>query len=73
MVRAAAARGLADSADWGVEMFWKILAAVIAVWILFAVLGFILKGVFMLVVAVVIAAGIYVLYKAFANSDRINR
>lgn len=51
-------------------MFWKILGVIVAVWLVFALLGFILKGVFWLITLAVIAGGIYVLYKAFSSSDR---
>lgn len=54
-------------------MFWKILGAVVAVWLVFALLGAIIKGVFWLVTLAVIVGGVYVLYKAFSNSDNAPR
>lgn len=48
-------------------MFWKILAAVVAIWLLFVVLGVIIKGLFWLVTVAVIAGGIYLLVKMFSD------
>ena len=59
--------------DWGGAMFWKILGAVLLVWLLFAVVGFIIKGVFWLVTAIVIVGGIVLLVKVFSDSDNSPR
>ncbi|WP_168226612.1 hypothetical protein [Tomitella fengzijianii] len=50
-------------------MFWKVLAGVVAVWLLFVLLGVILKGLFWLVTVAVIAAGVYLLVKMFSDSS----
>ncbi|WP_182347581.1 hypothetical protein [Tomitella gaofuii] len=50
-------------------MFWKVLAGIIAVWLLFVLLGVILKGLFWLVTVAVIAAGVYLLVKMFSGSS----
>lgn len=52
-------------------MFWKVLAGIVAVWLVFVLLGVILKGLFWLVTVAVIAGGIYLLVKMFSEpSDR---
>ena len=54
-------------------MFWKILGAVVLVWLAFVLLGAVIKGIFWLVTIAVIGAGGYVLYKAFSSSDDARR
>ncbi|MGC0363668.1 fatty acid desaturase [Rhodococcus sp. 27YEA15] len=50
-------------------MFWKIVLAVVLVWVALAVVGALIKGLFWLVVVGVIGAGIYFLVKAMSGSD----
>lgn len=53
-------------------MWWKVLLGIVAVWVVFGVLGAIfgavLKGLFWLVVLLGFATGVYVLVKAFSKS-----
>lgn len=52
-------------------MVWKVLAGIVAVWLVFVLLGVILKGLFWLVTVAVLAGGIYLVVKMFSDpSDR---
>lgn len=48
-------------------MFWKILGAVVLVWIAVIVLGAILKVLFPLLALAVIGTGLYFLYRSIAG------
>ena len=48
-------------------MFWKILGAVVLVWIAVIVLGAILKALFPLLALAVIGTGLYFLYRSIAG------
>ncbi|MFD4369768.1 hypothetical protein [Rhodococcus sp. NPDC058521] len=50
-------------------MLWKIILAVVLVWIALAVIGALIKGLFWLVVVGAIVAGIYMLVKAVSGHD----
>lgn len=52
------------------QVFWKVLAGVVAVWLIFVLLGVIIKGLFWLVTCAVIAAGIYLVVKVFSGSSQ---
>ncbi|WP_198347279.1 hypothetical protein [Nocardia terrae] len=49
-------------------MFWKILGIVVLVWIAFAVLGWLIKVLFPLLLVSAVIFGLYVLYKAVSGS-----
>ncbi|WP_196054635.1 hypothetical protein [Nocardia aurantiaca] len=49
-------------------MFWKILGVVVLVWIAFAVLGWLIKALFPILLVSAIIFGLYVLYKALSGS-----
>ncbi|NLU81442.1 hypothetical protein [Rhodococcus sp. HNM0569] len=49
-------------------MFWKILGALLVVWIALALVGAVIKGLFWLVVLGAIVAGIYLLVKAMSDT-----
>jgi hypothetical protein len=51
-------------------MFWKILGIIVLVWLAFAVLGAVIKGLFWVAVAGAIVFGIYWLFKAISASDK---
>lgn len=51
-------------------MFWKVLAGVVAVWVVFVLLGVIIKGLFWLVTLAVIGVGIYLVAKVFSGSSQ---
>ena len=51
-------------------MFWKILGAVVLVWLGLVVLGWLVKGLFWLLTMVVIAACVYLLYMVATGSDK---
>lgn len=54
-------------------MFWKILGAVVLVWLVFVVLGWLIKGLFWLFTLVVIAGGVYILYRAMTSDKSGHR
>jgi hypothetical protein len=51
-------------------MFWRILGIIVLVWLAFAVLGAVIKGLFWVAVAGAIVFGIYWLFKAISASDK---
>lgn len=50
-------------------MLWKIVLAVVLVWVALAVIGALVKGLFWLFVLGAIAAGLYLLVKAVSGHD----
>ncbi len=50
-------------------MFWKVLGGVVAVWLLFVLLGVLLKGLFWLATVAVIAGGVYLLLKFLGDGS----
>lgn len=50
-------------------MFWKILGIVALVWIVLAVVGTLVKGLFWILVVSAVVFGVYLLVKAFSDSD----
>lgn len=51
------------------EMLWKIIGVVAIVWIVFAVIGALLEGLFPILMIGAVVFGLYLLYKAVAGSD----
>lgn len=51
-------------------MFWKVLAGVVAVWLVFVLLGVIIKGLFWLVTLAVLIAGVYLVVKVSSGSSQ---
>ena len=51
-------------------MFWKIFGAVVVVWLVFVLVGWLIKGLFWLITLGAISAGIYLLYKVAAGADK---
>ncbi|WP_024796780.1 hypothetical protein [Tomitella biformata] len=51
-------------------MFWKVLGAIVLVWLVFVLLGWIIKGLFWMITIGVIAVGIYILYKAMTSDSK---
>ncbi|WP_422335934.1 hypothetical protein [Rhodococcus sp. (in: high G+C Gram-positive bacteria)] len=49
-------------------MFWKVILAVVAIWIALAVLGALIKGLFWILVVGAVVFGLYLLYKAMSGS-----
>ncbi|BAH33455.1 MULTISPECIES: hypothetical protein [Rhodococcus] len=52
-----------------VSMFWKIVLAVVLVWVALAVVGALIKGLFWVLVVGAVGFGIYFLVKAMSGSD----
>ena len=50
-------------------MFWKIVLAVVLVWVALAVVGALIKGLFWVLVVGAVGFGIYFLVKAMSGSD----
>lgn len=50
-------------------MLWKIVLAVVLIWIALGVIGALVKGLFWLVVVGAIVAGVYMLVKAVSGHD----
>lgn len=50
-------------------MLWKIVLAVVLVWVALAVIGALVKGLFWLFVLGAIVAGLYLLVKAVSGRD----
>ncbi|WP_185993182.1 hypothetical protein [Rhodococcus sp. KBS0724] len=50
-------------------MFWKIVLAVVLVWIALAVVGALIKGLFWILVVGALGVGIYFLVKAMSGND----
>ncbi|WP_037181405.1 hypothetical protein [Rhodococcoides fascians] len=51
-------------------MFWKVLGIIVLVWLAFAVLGTVIKGLFWVAVTAAIVFGIYWLVKAITAGDQ---
>ncbi|WP_165497185.1 hypothetical protein [Rhodococcus sp. ABRD24] len=49
-------------------MFWKIVGIVALVWIAFALIGAVVKGLFWILAVSAVVFGLYVLYKAVSGS-----
>ncbi len=54
----------------GAGMFWRILGAVMLVWLALVVLGWLVKGLLWLLTMVVIAACVYLLYMVATGSGK---
>lgn len=50
-------------------MFWKIVLAVMLVWVALAVVGTLVKGLFWILVVGAVGVGIYFLVKAMSGND----
>ncbi|MDI9918828.1 MULTISPECIES: hypothetical protein [unclassified Rhodococcus (in: high G+C Gram-positive bacteria)] len=50
-------------------MFWKIVLAVVLVWVALAVVGTLIKGLFWVLVIGAVGFGIYFLVKAMSGND----
>jgi len=50
-------------------VFWKIVGAVAVVWIAFALIGALVKGLFGILVVSAIVFGLYMLFKAMSGSS----
>ncbi|MFD4294910.1 hypothetical protein ACFWPA_10195 [Rhodococcus sp. NPDC058505] len=50
-------------------MFWKILGVVALVWIALALVGVLVKGLFWILAVSAVVFGVYLLVKAFSDSD----
>ncbi|MFD1814130.1 hypothetical protein [Rhodococcus gannanensis] len=50
-------------------MFWKILGVVALVWIALALVGVLVKGLFWILAISAVVFGVYLLVKAFSDSD----
>lgn len=50
-------------------MFWKIVGVVALVWIAFALIGALIKGLFGVLVVSAIIFGLYMLFKAMSGSS----
>lgn len=50
-------------------MFWKIVLAVVLVWVALAVVGALIKGLFWVLVVGAVGFGIYFLVKAMSGTD----
>ncbi|GAB4584746.1 MULTISPECIES: hypothetical protein [Nocardia] len=51
-------------------MLWKIIGVVALVWIAFAIIGALIKGLFPILMISAVVFGLYLLYKAVSNSDK---
>ncbi|NLG55495.1 MAG: hypothetical protein GX542_07570 [Rhodococcus sp.] len=51
-------------------MLWKILLAIVLIWIAIAVLGAVIKGLFWIVVLGAIGVGVYLLFKAMSDGEQ---
>lgn len=51
-------------------MFWKVLGAVVLVWLVFVLLGLIIKGLFWLITLGVLGVGVYLLFKSGTRADK---
>ncbi|MCQ4119421.1 hypothetical protein [Rhodococcus tibetensis] len=49
-------------------MFWKIVLAVVVIWIALAVVGALIEGLFWVLVVSAVVFGAYLLYKAMSGS-----
>lgn len=54
----------------GHVMFWKILAAIVVVWVVASVVGAVLGALFPLLMLAVIVTGLYFLFRAVSGSRR---
>lgn len=50
-------------------MFWKIVGIVALIWIAFALIGAVVKGLFWILAVSAIVFGIYMLFKAMSGSS----
>ncbi|MFF0814106.1 hypothetical protein ACFYVR_02950 [Rhodococcus sp. NPDC003318] len=50
-------------------MFWKILGIVALIWIALALVGVLVKGLFWILAISAVVFGVYLLVKAFSDSD----
>lgn len=50
-------------------MFWKIVGIVALIWIAFALIGAVMKGLFWILVVSAIVFGIYMLFKSMSGSS----
>ncbi|MEV6768403.1 hypothetical protein AB0N05_07190 [Nocardia sp. NPDC051030] len=51
-------------------MLWKIIGIVAVVWIAFAVIGWLIKGLFPILMISLVVFGFYLLYKAVSGKDK---
>ncbi len=51
-------------------MFWKVLGAVVLVWLVFVLLGLIIKGLFWLITLGVLGVGVYLLFKSGTGAGK---
>lgn len=49
-------------------MIWKILAAIVLVWVAFAMLGWVLDAILPLIVVAAVGAGLYYLFKSMGSN-----
>ena len=55
-------------------MFWKIVGVVVAVWLVFALIGALVKGLFWLLAVSAVVFGLYLLFKAMSgDSNSVDR
>ncbi len=55
-------------------MFWKILGAIVLVWLAVVILGAVLKALFPLLALAVVGAGLYFLYRSMTGEkDRTDK
>ena len=52
-------------------MFWRILGAVVLMWLVLVVLGWLVTALFWVLTMVVIAACVYLLFKAATGSGKV--
>ncbi|MDH6281879.1 putative membrane protein [Rhodococcus sp. LBL1] len=50
-------------------MFWKIVGIVALIWIAFALIGVVMKGLFWILAMSAIVFGVYMLFKAMSSSS----
>ncbi|WP_169813261.1 hypothetical protein [Nocardia jejuensis] len=51
-------------------MFWKILGIVAAVWLAFVVIGWLIKGLFPILMISLVVFGLYLVFKAVSGKDK---
>ena len=54
----------------GKRMFWKVLGIIVLVWLAFAILGAVIKGLFWVAIAAAIVFGLYWLITAVSAGGR---